>query len=216
MKTKILIAILTVGAFSVSTMKAQEKPMKMKQDTMKMDHSKMNMMDKSVEVEIKHELMEIDNMYTCPMHGDVKSDKPGACPKCGMDLQKMENTKKQQCCGGMKMECDSTKMGMDHSKMEMKHDSIKMAKAYTCQMHSDEVSDKPGECSKCGKTLVTKQMNLKNNSIKAKHAKVVETYFCDMHPSEVSDNSGKCPKCGMDLKKMDVEKKDIPKKHKHQ
>lgn len=24
--------------------------------------------------------------YTCPMHGEVKSDKPGKCPKCGMDL----------------------------------------------------------------------------------------------------------------------------------
>lgn len=26
--------------------------------------------------------------YTCPMHPDVVSDKPGKCPKCGMDLQK--------------------------------------------------------------------------------------------------------------------------------
>lgn len=24
--------------------------------------------------------------YTCPMHADVKSGKPGACPKCGMNL----------------------------------------------------------------------------------------------------------------------------------
>jgi len=24
--------------------------------------------------------------YTCPMHPDVNSDKPGKCPKCGMDL----------------------------------------------------------------------------------------------------------------------------------
>jgi uncharacterized paraquat-inducible protein A len=24
--------------------------------------------------------------YTCPMHPDVKSDKPGKCPKCGMEL----------------------------------------------------------------------------------------------------------------------------------
>jgi hypothetical protein len=24
--------------------------------------------------------------YTCPMHPEVKSDKPGKCPKCGMDL----------------------------------------------------------------------------------------------------------------------------------
>jgi hypothetical protein len=24
--------------------------------------------------------------YTCPMHPEVISDKPGECPKCGMDL----------------------------------------------------------------------------------------------------------------------------------
>ena len=26
--------------------------------------------------------------YTCTMHPEVKSDKPGKCPKCGMDLVK--------------------------------------------------------------------------------------------------------------------------------
>jgi len=25
-------------------------------------------------------------VYTCPMHPEVQSDKPGKCPKCGMDL----------------------------------------------------------------------------------------------------------------------------------
>lgn len=28
--------------------------------------------------------------YTCPMHPDVKSDKAGKCPKCGMDLTKIK------------------------------------------------------------------------------------------------------------------------------
>ena len=26
--------------------------------------------------------------YTCSMHPEVKSDKPGKCPKCGMELVK--------------------------------------------------------------------------------------------------------------------------------
>jgi len=29
--------------------------------------------------------------YKCPMHPEVTSDKPGSCPKCGMDLVLEEN-----------------------------------------------------------------------------------------------------------------------------
>lgn len=28
----------------------------------------------------------MDKTYTCPMHPEVRSDKPGSCPKCGMNL----------------------------------------------------------------------------------------------------------------------------------
>jgi len=31
---------------------------------------------------------EMKEVYTCPMHPDVKADKPGKCPKCGMKLEK--------------------------------------------------------------------------------------------------------------------------------
>jgi hypothetical protein len=130
MKTKILIAALSIGLFTMSTVKAQEKAIMMK-DTMKMDHSKMKMMVKS---------KEIDSIYTCPMHADVKSDKSGACPKCGMDLKKVE-------------------MKMDHSKM--KHE--KMSKTYACPMHANVKSDKPGSCPKCGMEL--KKMELKKENI---------------------------------------------------
>jgi hypothetical protein len=29
-------------------------------------------------------------VYVCPMDSDVRSDKPGKCPKCGMDLEKKD------------------------------------------------------------------------------------------------------------------------------
>ncbi|MCF6357282.1 MAG: copper-translocating P-type ATPase [Draconibacterium sp.] len=37
-------------------------------------------------------------IYTCPMHPEIKKDKPGACPKCGMDLvpEKGETTSEEQ------------------------------------------------------------------------------------------------------------------------
>ncbi len=28
--------------------------------------------------------------YSCTMHPEVKSDKPGKCPKCGMELVKQD------------------------------------------------------------------------------------------------------------------------------
>jgi len=31
---------------------------------------------------------EMKEVYTCPMHPKVKSDKPGKCPECGMKLEK--------------------------------------------------------------------------------------------------------------------------------
>ena len=45
-------------------------------------------------------------VYTCPMHQDIISDKPGKCPKCGMDLILKNNGS------------DSTKMDMDMKDMK--------------------------------------------------------------------------------------------------
>jgi len=61
---------------------------------------------------------------------------------------------------------------------------------YTCGMHPDVTSDKPGRCPKCGMALVAKK-------VKAD----APIYTCSMHPDVVSDKPGKCPKCGMDLVK---------------
>ena len=72
--------------------------------------------------------------YTCSMHSDVKMDKTGKCPKCGMDLemQKMKST------------------GTDSNKSDT-------LKSYTCPMHSEVVSDKLVKCPKCGMDLVLKK-----------------------------------------------------------
>ena len=35
-----------------------------------------------------HDHADAAAVYTCPMHPDVTSDKPGTCPKCGMNLER--------------------------------------------------------------------------------------------------------------------------------
>jgi len=52
----------------------------------KMD--KCSMMNKGMKSSTgkKTEKKEMAMTYTCPMHPEVTSDKPGKCPKCGMDL----------------------------------------------------------------------------------------------------------------------------------
>ena len=89
MKTKILIAVLSIGLLTMSTVKAQEKP--------KMKVEKMEKV-----------------AFSCPMQceGEKTYDKAGSCPKCKMDLKKAENSKKPACCaemksGSAKMECDT-------------------------------------------------------------------------------------------------------------
>jgi len=47
-----------------------------------------NSTEKSESKESKEETKEI--IYTCPMHPEVISDKPGTCPKCNMELVKKE------------------------------------------------------------------------------------------------------------------------------
>jgi transcription initiation factor IIE alpha subunit len=62
---------------------------------------------------------------------------------------------------------------------------------YTCEMHPEVVSSKPGKCPKCDMDLT-----LKKEQRKIEAAKV---YTCSMHPEVKSDKPGKCPKCDMDL-----------------
>lgn len=117
MKTKILVTLLVLfmgGAILV----AQNKPV---QDVKSLPAPKTEMQKGSV-------------YYTCPMHADVKMDKPGKCPQCGMALEKTTMKTKDP--------------------ISTKSDAIV---AYTCTMHPEVNLDKPGKCPKCGMDLVVKK-----------------------------------------------------------
>jgi len=61
--------------------------------------------------------------WTCPMHPEVESDRPGACPKCGMALEPAVPA------------APATKT------------------EWTCPMHPEIVRDAPGSCPICGMAL---------------------------------------------------------------
>jgi Cu+-exporting ATPase len=61
---------------------------------------------------------------------------------------------------------------------------------YVCPMHPEVVSDKPGDCPKCG-------MALEPAVPPAATGKTI--YTCPMHPEIERDHPGDCPKCGMTL-----------------
>ena len=105
--------------------------------------------------------------YTCTMHPDIVIDKPGKCPKCGMDLvlsgkEEMKNrvTKNYHCpvhidiVSGHAGKCPQCGKKMLLSKKEQM--KAQVMKIYTCPMHSDVASDKPGKCPKCGMDMKEK------------------------------------------------------------
>ncbi|MEP6706620.1 MAG: heavy metal translocating P-type ATPase [Pyrinomonadaceae bacterium] len=69
-------------------------------------------------------------LYTCPMHPDVRQNKPDSCPKCGMALEPVAPRAPTQ-------------------KIE-----------YTCPMHPQIVRDKPGNCPICGMALEPRTASL--------------------------------------------------------
>ncbi len=103
--------------------------------------------------------------YTCPMHPEIVQDKPGSCPKCGMNLvpvnteadtsashQHDADSKPPTALPGHKMPAGSK----DHNEM-VNADLNKGAQSfqkYTCPMHPQIIQDTPGKCPLCGMTLV--------------------------------------------------------------
>ena len=86
--------------------------------------------------------------YTCSMHPEITSDKPGKCPKCGMDLIQKATT--QYTCPMHPEVVSDTPGKCPKCNMEL---VVKTSALYSCTMHPEVTSMTPGKCPKCGMKL---------------------------------------------------------------
>ena len=83
--------------------------------------------------------------YVCPMHPDVRAQAPGRCPKCGMSLVAEDELSKHR---------HGSPATAGHAAAAEPRTQPALTALWTCPMHPEVVSDKPGDCRKCGMALV--------------------------------------------------------------
>ena len=99
--------------------------------------------------------------YTCPMHPEIHATQPGNCPKCGMKLVK-EKPKPKPVKQPVVQKPDEMKMPEDTMQGSSNKDQ---PGTWTCPMHPEIQSDKPGNCLKCGMKLVPQKTNQKTDDM---------------------------------------------------
>jgi RND family efflux transporter MFP subunit len=94
--------------------------------------------------------------YTCPMpeHASVHEDKPGKCPICAMTLIPVmapPGTIQQSNNPPIQIPVQNPTPSITNS---VPGTNPATKQLYTCPMHPDVISDKPGKCPECGMNLV--------------------------------------------------------------
>ena len=92
------------------------------------------------------------------MHPEIVQDKPGNCPKCGMNLVPVK-TESDSSASHQQHGDSNPPTGYENNKhIEMANADLNKGaqsfQRYTCPMHPQIVQDAPGKCPLCGMTLV--------------------------------------------------------------
>ncbi len=80
--------------------------------------------------EERKEVPKDSSVYTCPMHPEIKENRPVPCPKCGMALEPL-----------------TPSVSLERTE-------------WTCPMHPEIISDSPGNCPICGMALEPRTVSL--------------------------------------------------------
>jgi hypothetical protein len=124
------------------------------------DHNQHKHEQNKKDTTAKKEVEKMQTEYTCLMHPEVKSDKPGKCPKCGMALVEVKKEKKSL----MKQKMEAMKDGKYNCCIQEPCDEC--LKAHGSCRCKDAVKNNKSVCDECYDGWQNGQGDVSGKSVK--------------------------------------------------